>query len=59
MKRINIMLEPENIEKLDKLCKRLSMNRSQIFRMLLSGRPDQIKMIYDNLIQTIEVHPEA
>jgi len=49
-KQITINLDTGSIAKMDKLCEKLSMNRAQVMRLLLSGEVKNIRFVCDALI---------
>lgn len=53
-KQITVNLGTINIEKLDKLCAKLDMNRAQVLRLLFSGNVKNIRFVCDALISIEE-----
>ena len=53
MERINVNLEPENIERLDKVCKHMKMNRGQVVRLIFSGVENQIDLAMGKISELI------
>lgn len=46
MERINVNLEPENIERLDKVCEHMNTNRGQVVRLIFSGVENQTDLYF-------------
>jgi hypothetical protein len=53
MERINVNLETENIERLDKVCKHMNMNRGQVVRLIFSGVENQIDLAMGKISELI------
>lgn len=49
-KQITINMDETSIEKMDKLCEKLNMNRAQALRLLFSGNPANIRFVCDTLL---------
>lgn len=57
-KQITVNLDSDSIAKMDKLCKKLNMNRAQVLRLLFSGNANNIRFVCDTLLAIEGAHDQ-